>query len=424
MKQQLVIQLGAARVDADTAIDWHLFGTGGGLERGGRGPLRSLSDELGATLADCETIVLVPGELVFLTAAHIPSRQVRQIKQALPYMVEELIADNIEDVHLAIPQIAPDDEHELPVGVVQHHLLIDWLDQLYQHGITADLLCPDTLAVPWRQGSQSFFAMNDRIVCRDGAYRGQVIARNQFENYLQLLEHELAERELGAPLRHLVYCGAEHIEAGQAVCGAVQAAIDPETTLTEYAEPSAEVVAVNAAQHSEELLNLLQGGYKVQRRGQSERQWARVAAVAGMGLILYCAVAGASGAWFAWQAGKVEAQTFSLYRELFPGERRVVSPKKQMQAHLGGGSTAAGVSPLPLLAKAALGLRGNELKIDELHYRRQRNDLQLQLHTPTLETLDQIKNQLGGVGLSVEINSATQQGASAVGRLNIRDGQS
>jgi general secretion pathway protein L len=221
-----------------------------------------------------------------------------------------------------------------------------------------------------------------------------------------------------------VYCGAENIEAGQAICAAVQTVVDLEATLTEYAEASAEVVAVNAAQRADELLNLLQGGYKVQRRGQSERQWARVAAVAVIGLMLYCAIAGASGAWFAWQADKVEAQTFSLYRELFPGERRVVSPKKQMQAHLGGSGIAAGVSPLPLLAKAALGLRGNDLRIDELHYRRQRNDLQLQLQTPTLEALDQIKNQLGGVGLSVEINSASQQGASAVGRLNIRDGQS
>lgn len=424
MKQHLVIHLGAPTVDADSTVDWHLFGTSGGLERGGRMTLGGLRAELGAVLAECETVVLVPGELVFLTSAHIPSRQVRQIKQALPYMVEELIADNIEDVHLAIPDLKPGEENELPVGVVQHHLLIDWLDQLYQHGITADVLCPDTLAVPWRQGSQGFFAMAERMICRDGAYRGQVIARAQFDDYLQLLKHELAERELGAPLRHVVYCGADCLESGQTVCAALQADIDPETSLIEYAENSAEVMAANAVQHVDELLNLLQGGYKVQRRGQDERQWARVAAVAGIGLALYCAIAGASGAWFAWQADKAEAQTFSLYRQLFPGERRVVSPKKQMQAHLGGGNAAAGASPLPLLAKAALGLRGNQLQIDELHYRRQRNELQLQLHAPTLETLEQIKTQLGGVGLSVEINSASQQGSSAVGRLNIRDGQS
>lgn len=424
MNQHLVIQLGAVRVDADSPVPWHLFGANGALERSGATPLGRLRAEVGPSFQDGETVVLVPGELIFLTSAHIPSRQVRQIKQALPYMVEELIADNIEDVHLAIPEIRPGDEHELPVGVVQHHLLIDWLDQLYQHGITADILCPDTLAVPWRQGSHSFFAQADRVVCRDGACRGQAIARDQFANYLQLLKQELAERELGAPLRHVVYCGADCIDAGREVLAAVQAEIDAETELTEYTEEGAEVLAANAVQHVDDLLNLLQGGYKVQRRGDSERRWARVAGVAGIGLALYCAFAAASGAWFSWQAGKVEAETFSLYRQLFPGERRVVSPRKQMQAHLGGGETAGGPSPLPLLAKTALGLRGNDLQLDEMHYRRQSNDLQLQLHTPTLETLDQIKRQLGGVGLSVDIKSAAQQGDKTIGRLNIRDAQS
>lgn len=424
MKQHLVIQLNAVRVDGDTPVAWHLFGAGGSLERSGVAPLGQVRGEVGA-FQDGTTLVLVPGEVVFLTSAHIPSRQVRQIKQALPYMVEELIADNIEDVHLAIPDIAPGGEHELPVAVVQHHLLIDWLDQLYQHGITADVLCPDTLAAPWRQGSHSFFVQDERVICRDGAYRGQVVGRAQFAHYVQLLKQELAERELGAPLRHIVYGGAEASVSAQAVLAAVQADIDAETTLTEYGENGAEVLAANAVQHGDELLNLLQGGYRVQRRGQSERQWARVAAVAGIGLVLYCVVAGASGAWFSWQAQKAEQQTFSLYRQLFPNERRVVSPKKQMQAHLGGGGAAAtGASPLPLLAKAALGLRGNDLQLDELHYRRQRNDLQLQLHTPTLETLDKIKQQLGGVGLNVDISSAAQQGDKTIGRLNIRDGRS
>jgi general secretion pathway protein L len=422
MKQHLVIYLGAARIDATSVIDWYLFGAADELERSGHTLLGQLQAELGATFRDGETLVLVPGTLVFLTSAHIPSRQVRQIKQALPYMVEELIADNIEDVHLAIPDFKPNEEQALPVAVVQHHLLIDWLDQLYQHGIKPDLMCPDTLAMPWREHSFSFFAFHDRIICRDGAFSGQVLLREQFSGYLQLLDRPVTDSELGVPLRHLVYCGADTVEAGQATLAAVQNAIDAEAALTEYTENAGEVMAASAVQQRHELLNLLQGGYKVQGRGQ-QRQWGRIAAAAALGVVLYSGFTAASGAWFAWQARQVEAQTFALYRQFFPQEKRVVSPKKQMQAHLNGGSTN-GVSPLPLLAKAALGLRGNGLQLDELHYRRQQNDLQLQLHTPTLEMLDQIKQQLNGVGLSVDINSAAQQGSSTVGRLNIRDGQS
>jgi general secretion pathway protein L len=423
MTQHLVIQLSTARIDATSVVGWYLFDTAEQLERGGQIALAQLQTELAGAFREGETLVLVPGGLVFLTAARIPSRQVRQIKQALPYMVEELIADNIEDVHLAIPDFKPSAENELPVAVVQHHLLIDWLDQLYQHGIKPDVVCPDTLAVPWRENSQSFFAIDDRVICRDGEFSGQVLLREQFPAYLQLLKQQLADSELRAPLRHIVYYGADNGEAGQSVLAAVRSEIDGEATLTEYAENSGEVLAANAVQHADGLLNLLQGGYKVQRRGQHDREWRRVAMMVGVGLILYCGLAAASGVWFSWRAQQTEAQTFSLYRELFPQEKRVVSPKKQMQAHLRGGATSA-ISPLPLLAKAALGLRGNTLQLDELHYRQQHNDLQLQLHTPTLEALDQIKRQLSGVGLSVDINSASQQAEGTVGRLNIRDGQS
>src|SRR5690348_11441902 len=107
MTQHLVIQLDSARIDADSMIGWYLFDTAQRLERSGQTPLGELQNELGGAFREGETLVLVPGGLVFLTAARIPSRQVRQIKQALPYMVEELIADNIEDVHLAIPDFKP-----------------------------------------------------------------------------------------------------------------------------------------------------------------------------------------------------------------------------------------------------------------------------------------------------------------------------
>ena len=422
MTQHVVIQLGAAQIDATSVVGWYVFGAADDLQRSGQTPLGHLQAEL-AALGAAQTLVLVPGALVFLTAARIPSRQVRQIKQALPYMVEELIADNIEDVHLAIPLFKPSEDNELPVAVIQHHLLINWLDQLYQHGIKPDLLCPDTLAAPWREHSHTFFALHDRIICRDGAFSGQVLLREQFPAYLQLLKQQLDDRELSVPLRHRVYCGADTSEAGQSVLLAVQTEIDADAELTEYTEIGGEVLAANAVQHAENLLNLLQGGYKVQRRGQDDSQWRRVAAVLAFGLMLYAGITAASGFWFAWQGQRVEAQTFSLYHQLFPQERRVVSPKKQMQAHLQGGGSSA-VSSLPLLAKTALGLRGNTLQLDELHYRQQHNDLQLQLHTPSLEALDHIKQQLNGVGLSVDINSASQQGEGTVGRLNIKDGQS
>src|SRR5205809_607323 len=113
--KQLVIQLPSAQVQAETELFWCVFSAGGEVQASRRTTLAVLQHALADVFEAGETWVLVPGELVTLTAVNIPSRQLRQIKQALPYMVEELIADNIEEVHLALPAAKLDDSGDIPV---------------------------------------------------------------------------------------------------------------------------------------------------------------------------------------------------------------------------------------------------------------------------------------------------------------------
>ncbi len=414
MKTGLVLQLPGAGLDAETEVAWYLF-AGGALQQSGRAALSALRAQLPPDIGG-ETLVLVPGELVLLTAVRIPARQLRQIKQALPYMVEELIADNIEEVHLAMPPLAGAQLGEaIPVAVVRHELLINWLDQLYQFGIQPDRLCPDVLALPWRSQGRAFFFTGDaaagRLLYRDGLSSGLVLSRHQLSDLLPLLAAGTA------PATISVSAGSELADALPALATAVEQAFGAEVETRSYTESSGEVLAAAAVRQADEMINLLQGGYRIRRDQEESRDWRRVAAVAGIGLLLYAAVAGGSAAWFSWQANQFEQRSFALYRELFPGERRVVSPRRQMTAQLSGGG---GGSLLPLLAQAAEPLA--TVQLQELRYRRDSNRLQVQLQTPDLAALDQIKQRLAGTGLSVAIDSAAEQGGATIGRITIGGG--
>ncbi len=423
MSKTLVIKIPSAELDAASSIVWHVFGEGV-LVHGGRATLAELSETVGPYFERGETLVLVPGELVLLAPVRIPSRQMRQIKQALPYMVEEIIADNIEEVHLALPSLKPEANAAMPVAVVRHHLLINWLDQLYQHGIRPDWMHPDSLAVPWRVQSRSFFISGERVIIRSERFGAQIFFKSQIDVFLPLLHRQFAADELGAVPRYIVSSGADHADAARALQQAVIAEFRVEVDLAEYAESSDEVMATEALRARDESINLLQGGYAVQRQ-DGGTQWLRTVKVAAAALAVYIGVTAASGLWYSSRARAIEQQTFSFYRELFPQERRVVSPKKQMLAHMGSGAVTS--SPLPLLTKAALGMRASSLsnnetmQIDELRYSQKSDDLQVQLRTPTLESLDKIKQQLGGVGLQVDITSASQRGQETVGRLHLRE---
>ena len=424
MKPQLVIQLPAASLQEDSRLHWAVF-SGQHMQACGETALSQLQRMLAEQLpGGGDTLVLVPGELVLLTTARIPSRQRRQIKQALPYMVEELIADNIEEVHLAIPNGDADDSGKVPVAVVHHHLLIGWLDQLFHHGVRPLALVPDSLAVPWREHGHSFFLAGERVLYRDGLHSAQVLPRAQLPVLLQLLAKRPAA-ELGAAPSYRVYAGNDAGSDPAAQAAEIGRQLGVEVDVTTFAEPAAEVLATTAMRQRDELLNLLQGGYRVQQVRERSERWQRVAAVAGIGLLAYALVAGAGGLFFSWRAGQLEQQSFALYRELFPQERRVISPRKQMLAHLRASGAAAAGSPLPLLAKTAAGMQSAAgVQLDELRYSQQRRDLQLQLRAPSLEALDQLKRQLDGNGLGVEINSASEQGAQTLGRLNVRELQS
>lgn len=419
MKPLLVLQLPGAELGAATPLHWARFNPAGTLMQQGHCALDQLQWEVLDGFAG-ETLVLVPGELVLLTTVRIPARQLRQIKQALPYMVEELIADNIEEVHLALPRLELDQlGGQIPVAVVRHNFLIDWLDQLYQHGVRPDFLGPDSLALPWREHSRSLFftpgEAGGRVIYRDGFCSGQAL----FQAQLPVLLESLAEAPaatLGAIPRCIVGAGSELANELPALAAEIQAALGGEIDVVVYDEPALEVLATAAVRQRDTMINLLQGGYRVQRDGEEAGYWRRGALAATAGLVLFALVTAASGLWFSWQANRTEERTVALYREMFPQERRVISPRKQMAAHLQGGGAPA-QSLLPLLARAAGGLEGTG--VEELRYRRERNQLQLQVRAPSLEALERIQQQLGSDGLAVEINSAAEQGGDTVGRLVI-----
>lgn len=430
MKPQLVLQLPSVTVTAETLVHWAVFDADGHLRASGDSALRSVNTTVAAYFREGETRVLVPGELVLLTSVRIPTKQLRHIKQALPYMVEEMIADNIEEVHIALPSGKLDWDGDVPVAVVRHEWLIDWLDQLYHYGIKPDFLGPDTLATPWREHSESYFvapgatAGRWRVLCRDGVYRGQVVA---VPNLPVLLTAQAGAHvgAIAAVARHVVSGGSDSSEGVQQAAAAAQQQFGSDVEIAPFAETSAEVLAATALRQRDQMINLLQGGYRVQRRSQDGPVWRRAASVAAIGLALYAALAGGGGLYFSWRAQQAEAQTFALYRELFPGERRVVSPRKQMANHLRGNGQPVAESLLPLLAKASAGF-GNDAntRIDELRFNQQQNNLQVQLRTSSLEVLEQIKKRLDASGLAAEIGSAQEQAGGTVGRMQIRDQKS
>jgi general secretion pathway protein L len=120
-------------------------------------------------IADAEgpATLLVPSERLLLLAVDLPLATRAQRLEALPFAIEDRIADPLDAVHLAIGEtLAP---QRYLVAVVRHSVMAEWVALADVHGLGDAALVPDALSLPRPAEGQWNVAQRDgRAVVRAG----------------------------------------------------------------------------------------------------------------------------------------------------------------------------------------------------------------------------------------------------------------
>lgn len=126
-----------------------------------------------ALAADCGeagAVLLLDAVRVRLTAADVPARSETQLVRALPFALEEALAEEPEDVHVAIgPRSSASPR---PVAVVNRRWLEHELDALTAAGIERVSASSEALAVPVADDACAVVLDGSRAVFRGGACLG------------------------------------------------------------------------------------------------------------------------------------------------------------------------------------------------------------------------------------------------------------
>jgi general secretion pathway protein L len=102
----------------------------------------------GAIIAVCDgpATLLVPTESVRVLVVELPLKSVAKRLEALPFAVEDRIADPVEAVHLAMgPSLGAD---RYRVGIVRTGVMTDWAARADAAGLGHAPMVPDALAMP------------------------------------------------------------------------------------------------------------------------------------------------------------------------------------------------------------------------------------------------------------------------------------
>ena len=364
-----------ARLDGATRVYW--------LPKDGPGRWQSLAECSGGGGA---VSLILPAEVCSFFAVTLPTRKARWMQQALAYAAEELLAENVDDLHLALGETLPDGRQR--VVAIRRQLLADWLGHIRELGLLIVAIHVDADLLP-REDTQLL------LIGARGLLGGIGETRLAFasEDWPQLAG----------------LCPAPLHAQGDAA--EAPAALEDYRTLD---DPYAFLVSQRAA-----ALNLAQGDFAVEVGDTGLGYWKPLFAVAGLILLVQLGF-NMSQAWYFQRQGDAYAEaSLALYRELFPEDIRIVNMRAQFDDHLARGSGGqAGF--LRLLDHAAAALEdGIPVTIGQLDYNQDRGDLAMQVRAMDFATLETLRRRLGEAGQSVQLGSANREGDAVSARVVI-----
>ncbi|WP_150137603.1 type II secretion system protein GspL [Candidatus Enterovibrio escicola] len=118
---------------------------------------------------DREVMVLADSASLMLISVVLPSGSERQLETILPYLLEDNLAQDVDQVHVALLGKTETLAH---VAVIDRCIMQRWLDLLSDAGISIKRLIPDCLCLPHRDDAYSAVSLSKRWLLRFGEMQG------------------------------------------------------------------------------------------------------------------------------------------------------------------------------------------------------------------------------------------------------------
>ena len=340
-------------------------------------------------------IVLVPSEAVLTLAVPLPPLgNVMRRREALPFAIEDAIAEPLDQVHVALGG------EQAPglwlAGIVSHWIMREWVAVLAGAGLSRAVMLPDALCLPVpTEASWAVDVAGERVLVRASDGTGFALPLAQFEAAWRAAG-EPACIEYGQPL-------PSHFAATQ-----VDLALQP---------LAARVLAP--------ALDLRQGIYAAPRR-PFKPLWRRIALIAGIGALAHGVIAIADTAALTHLAHVREAQV----RTLAAGLQTPVTIGADLGDTLNAlapDAAAAGPSRfMSLLSRSSAAIGAGQTPGQNpnlwrsVAFDRAAGTLTIEVEASDIADLQRISQALAHAGLGVQPGAATSEGGHAVGSFVIR----
>lgn len=336
--------------------------------------------------ADSKTIVVLSCQQFSLHDVELSLLSDKKARAALPYALEENLAQPIEELHLSFDRRHHQKGHYL-VAVCDRTYFLSLITQLGDHELHYDLITLDWFAL--KPGESAVFT--ETVLLNQTAFQG-ALDWSIAQKYLQPTDNPDSIR--------YVFQGQTNEVANATVC-----------------EMSA-LVWIARRLLEQECMNLCQGAFQQKKHATLIKQWYLLAAAL---FVTWLVSVFSINAYTLYQDNQqiktIDTKIAVIYREFFPGATQIVSPRFRITQFLKSNENSNDAALWIVLNKFTKIVYPSTATIQEINW--QNHLLLVTLSVHDFNALDTLQNSLKQAGLTVKQTQASKQDDLVVSTLEL-----
>ena len=411
------------------AFNWVLHDASGDTQARGAGDTQADIEQTLAqnALENVLLIGLIPGDEALFCLADIPAKQSRYIQQALPFAVEEQIAQDIDSVHLALGRHTDDGYR---VAAIDEERMERWVGLFsdWEHA-RLDAIYPDAALLPVTDGGWS--------VCLDGETALMVSDRGEWlsmhASNLGMFAHTLAvpsSEEVVAEVPVTLYATEREFDAQPTIVSELKSPGRLTVRRETLELMPLELLAHAHHHHLSHPINLCQSRFSNRSKTQSPfKPWKPLIAVAAVWFGIQVTLEAGMGFYHERKANDLQERAMAVYREAFPGDRRTHAGnvrrviEGQLRVAGSDGPDLGFITLMKYTGQEYAELPGGQsVTFNSVNFSRARGELVVDVRADSYDRLSALRNGLANQGLEAEIGSVVNESSGARGRLTVSGG--
>jgi general secretion pathway protein L len=375
-------------------------------------------DKLSEAAASHRTVVLLNSQCLHINQLQLPTQNLQKMLKAVPYAIEEFIAEDIENFHFVISR----NKHNNLVAVVGiDKITLQNIIQVFQQAnITIEKIIPDVLCMA--ADVQQWVCLNylDTSYLQTGRLNGIALSNDVLP---YIISNKLQDETQNLPEKILLFTEQENTSAfDQLQLDNLSSDEKPEIINIVY---NKHPLVVFCGHYKQALpLNLLQHEFKNKRKSSALWQhWRLAASLAAIWLVLNLALNSFQYAQIKDANNITKAKIEKIYKKAFPKSRKIINPRVQMEQklkELKGGTGSSNKGLIFLLAESfgTLSSDKKNITLQSLTFRNNRMDIGLDGNN--LQAIENLNKNLNNSNkIKSEIISSSSEKDKVKGNLRI-----